>query len=58
MLVVKSKFRCDLCGKFRDYGVAETHAQNGQETRVCALCVHKADALLAEDASRDPDGNK
>ncbi len=41
-----ARFRCDLCGRFSNFGVAETQAERDHTTRVCSDCVVKALNLL------------
>lgn len=62
MKVVSDRFRCDLCGKFRNAGVTETRPIEGDDggegsttNTVCAPCVTQAQHLLAA-AGLEADG--
>lgn len=53
MEIRTTKFRCDLCGEYRDYGVTESAPSHDEDegdastrTCVCDDCVTKAVKLL------------
>ena len=53
MKIRTTKFRCDLCGEYRDRGVTESQPSHDEDegtestrTSVCTECVTKAVGLL------------
>lgn len=49
MIVLKTHFKCALCGKFRKLGVTESDAID--PTAVCHVCIRKGTVELLTDAA-------
>jgi len=50
------RFRCDLCGAFKLWGVAETQPEAEQATKVCSDCTTTALDLLLRHVAKQMKG--